>query len=1125
MWRTTGLLTAVTAVGLLACGAHAEVLRWEFSVHPSQEEVPMSAYARGAPWDGGTANGTPYGGCIDGTGLQGDGTAVFADADCESDVSGFAVGGWSGDFTVDLRVKAIEDVGGDPRGKSISVMQANENSRGIALNRGNVTFKHGSGTACGPWSVDLASDFRIIRVSVVSGATNTATTHVWNGASWELLGSCTLGGTGGAGEIPAAGFAVGSLAGSSTTAGKFQIDYARADNAQALGDTVPPLPPSAQPCGSNVSPTEAQSVAGYAGGAPYPFATVDLGTADVSDGLTHIRCCDGMTGPVTMGGRDCRTNVNPPVDGYMYFAVDDALAFQGSSPEVTITFDYFDEGTGAIGVHYDGASSEWSDGPTSLALTDSKTWKRGSIAITDAYFGNREHAGSDFRIWRSEGAAFYIDHVMVSRGPGSDIDYILENPGSAAINWTAFEANADGTPQEYDWLVLSLTGGTLDPSTFIKIRASMDTSALTAGPRTVYLKFADGCPLPPPCLNESFSYPEGELVGQGDWTGSATAADIGVTTGGEVVVAAGAEVVTASTPVGCEPSTKDGVISVRIKVKAGAGENTLGYYRVLDTTGTLLGYCTLTGTAVKARNPLDAGVTEVMPLSTESYGELELRINTFLNQTEYWFTPEAGSAARVVTYPHAGTAGNRVGSIEFERLATSPSLGQHLFFDDLQVSFLDRFHLRRIDLNVVGCALDMIPRQWSAGTCQQDSSKTGAFTLVNNGVEPIAAFQVEEINQFGSPVDYPWLTLTYTSEPLDPQGTAQVTATVDFSQVWSSERAWLRFSWTCDGTNWLRDSIADAVIVSVPPPVVVAYLGDVAPDAADAAGPGMSFSVYEGSGTGELVNDPDACDRKAYRINDPAGSKIKWRVNPAIEIDESIGATIVARVKTVLENHPAGGNLFIFHSSLHAEYHWGGPAGHVIESWRGAEAAVDIQDDAYHILRMTARNEGGDNGIVIRLYVDENPIPALVVADASAHNSGLDSFGFGAGSTDGQQDVYFDFVLATNAGAFAPGEESGCLSLPEVCPPPCHWPFADTDGDRDVDQDDFGLLQRCFNGSNLPFVEASYYCGCLDRGDDQNTGQALSDGDIDSFDFSAFEDCWSGPDIEYVDGLMPDCRP
>ncbi len=81
---------------------------------------------------------------------------------------------------------------------------------------------------------------------------------------------------------------------------------------------------------------------------------------------------------------------------------------------------------------------------------------------------------------------------------------------------------------------------------------------------------------------------------------------------------------------------------------------------------------------------------------------------------------------------------------------------------------------------------------------------------------------------------------------------------------------------------------------------------------------------------------------------------------------------------------------------------------------------------------------------------------------------------------------------------------------------PCHEPFADADGDLDVDQDDFGAFQRCTTGGGgdpIP-TDPFYECTCFDR--------APPTGQIDNADLEAFEACATGPSVPWTPGT-PNC--
>ncbi|MGQ9652207.1 MAG: PKD domain-containing protein [Phycisphaerae bacterium] len=74
-------------------------------------------------------------------------------------------------------------------------------------------------------------------------------------------------------------------------------------------------------------------------------------------------------------------------------------------------------------------------------------------------------------------------------------------------------------------------------------------------------------------------------------------------------------------------------------------------------------------------------------------------------------------------------------------------------------------------------------------------------------------------------------------------------------------------------------------------------------------------------------------------------------------------------------------------------------------------------------------------------------------------------------------------------------------------PTRCNTPFADADGDADVDQADFSAFQACFTGGNpAPGAFDVGRCRCFDQDTDR---------DVDELDYSAFEDHATGPGIPW----------
>ncbi|UCD27610.1 MAG: hypothetical protein JSV03_10895 [Planctomycetota bacterium] len=145
--------------------------------------------------------------------------------------------------------------------------------------------------------------------------------------------------------------------------------------------------------------------------------SIDVGSIDENEGLfrSNEGSAKGSTDSATIDGRDCRTNLRTGTDRYMYFDVDDEWAYQGSTTEIWITINYYDNSSsGYIRVAYDGTSDS-TTATSNQSMTGTNTWKYKTWHITDAYFGNRQPGGSDFRIFRTDYAIlFYVDKVRVA---------------------------------------------------------------------------------------------------------------------------------------------------------------------------------------------------------------------------------------------------------------------------------------------------------------------------------------------------------------------------------------------------------------------------------------------------------------------------------------------------------------------------------------------------------------------------------------------------------------------------------------------------------------------------------------------------------------------------------------
>lgn len=196
---------------------------------------------------------------------------------------------------------------------------------------------------------------------------------------------------------------------------------------------------------------------------PGYVAEVDLGTSDTSRWLNHVQPTDGTTTPVSIGGLDARRNLVAGSDNYMYFKVNDSYAYRGSKPDLYITIHYYDWGVdpGSLRLQYDSTNGgAYKDGGAIAVGIDFYNlwkWKVKTFHVTDAWFGNRQNGGADFRIAKTGGGLFFLDMVYVRQycrgradcvrmvpspwvgGDGAQIRSLFANPSQ----WTQARSRID----------------------------------------------------------------------------------------------------------------------------------------------------------------------------------------------------------------------------------------------------------------------------------------------------------------------------------------------------------------------------------------------------------------------------------------------------------------------------------------------------------------------------------------------------------------------------------------------------------------------------------------------------------------------------------------------------------
>ena len=190
-------------------------------------------------------------------------------------------------------------------------------------------------------------------------------------------------------------------------------------------------------------------------------ATVYLGTTDRPAGLSHILEPDGKTRPSRRGGHECRVL---ETGLYYYFSIDDSIASAVSGgQQATIELEVYDDDSDAnLVLQYDGLGGAYTNHPVAWDLADSGGWRNVRWNVSDAFFGNRQNGGSDFRIRPGSTATrirratvFFPEDQFGAIGGGAveirTAGNALEwSPGADAVGWRLYssETLAPGSWEE-----------------------------------------------------------------------------------------------------------------------------------------------------------------------------------------------------------------------------------------------------------------------------------------------------------------------------------------------------------------------------------------------------------------------------------------------------------------------------------------------------------------------------------------------------------------------------------------------------------------------------------------------------------------------------------------------------
>ncbi|MCD6520662.1 MAG: DNRLRE domain-containing protein, partial [Anaerolineae bacterium] len=138
----------------------------------------------------------------------------------------------------------------------------------------------------------------------------------------------------------------------------------------------------------------------------------------------------------------CRRTDQASGNRYMWFRINDHYIY-GGPVEATITVTYFDRGTDTWQLQYDALGNAYKVAGT-IVKTNTNTWKQAVFHVTDAWFGNMELGGADFRIDCMGDGNEYI-HMVDVRKEGQGVTPTPTNTLNPSITPTE-TATPSATP-------------------------------------------------------------------------------------------------------------------------------------------------------------------------------------------------------------------------------------------------------------------------------------------------------------------------------------------------------------------------------------------------------------------------------------------------------------------------------------------------------------------------------------------------------------------------------------------------------------------------------------------------------------------------------------------------------
>jgi hypothetical protein len=146
-----------------------------------------------------------------------------------------------------------------------------------------------------------------------------------------------------------------------------------------------------------------------------------FGAEGKDGGITVASGGDGNTKAAVVAGRSCVQSAPSEHAGkFIYFQLDDSFVFDIEPQAMSVVVEYYDDGPASFALEYDSSDARGSvrEGAFkhggSVQLGNTHTWKRATVSLTDARFGNRCN-GSDFRLAVQGAGELSVAAVEVAR--------------------------------------------------------------------------------------------------------------------------------------------------------------------------------------------------------------------------------------------------------------------------------------------------------------------------------------------------------------------------------------------------------------------------------------------------------------------------------------------------------------------------------------------------------------------------------------------------------------------------------------------------------------------------------------------------------------------------------------